>query len=251
MIFNKNQCRILIYHSIENCNRNEDKLGLAVSPDVFYMHMMYLKENKFNVIGLLDLVKIIQKSKIIPKKSIVITFDDGYKSILTNALPILKEFGLSSVCFVNIYFIEKKVPKHLYWTHWPTLNWEDIKTLSEDVQIGSHGLTHRKLTSLNHEDLLNEIGRSKELLEAKLKEEVNAFSYPHGAFNSKVKKVLRECGYFCSCSSVEGTNNSFSDLFFLRRTEISAYDNSLHNFEKKILGCYDWLGKIHKWKSIA
>lgn len=240
-----------MYHSIENCSRNEDKLGLAVPPDVFYMHMRYLKENEFNVIGLLDLVKIIQKSEIIPKKSMVITFDDSYKSVLTNALPILKEFGFSSICFVNIYFIEKKVPKHLYWANWQTLNWEDIKALSEDVQIGSHGLTHRKLTSLNYEDLLNEIGRSKELLEAKLKEEVNAFSYPHGASNRKVKKVLKECGYSCSCSSVEGTNDSYSDLLALKRTEISAYDDSLRNFEKKILGCYDWLGNVHKWKFVA
>ena len=244
----RRSCRILIYHSIENSDLSEDKMGLAVPSEKFYIHMKYLKENKFSVIGLLELVSKIANQQLIPEKSIVITFDDGFRSILMKALPILKEFGFTATLFVNIYFVENKLPKHLYWHDWQTLNWDEINRLYEEgLLIGSHAVTHRKLTELNEEELKNEIVGSKELIERNINAKINTFSYPQGAFNPKVKEALRNNNFICSCSSIEGTNDSQSDFFALKRTEITAFDDTPLKFEKKILGCYDWLGMIDKW----
>ena len=88
----KRNCRILMYHSIENSDPKKDEMGLANPTDIFRMHMQYLKENEFHVIDLPDLVNRIKDNISIPDKSVVITFDDGFRSILTNALPLLKEF---------------------------------------------------------------------------------------------------------------------------------------------------------------
>lgn len=247
-LLKRKSCRILMYHSIENSDLSEDKMGLAVPPETFYIHMKYLKENKFYVIGLLELVSKIANRQLIPKKSIVITFDDGFRSILMKALPILKKLSFTATLFINIYFVENKMPKHLYWHDWQTLNWDEIKRLYEEgLLIGSHAVTHKKLTELNEEDLKNEIMGSRELIERNIRAKINTFSYPQGAFNKKVKEALRNNNFICSCSSIEGTNDSQSDLFALRRTEITASDDTPLKFEKKILGSYDWLGMIDKW----
>ncbi len=225
-------------------------MGLAVPVQSFYEHMKYLKVNDFHVIGLSELINFISSGLTIPKKSIVITFDDGYKSIQTNALPILKEFGFTATLFVNIYFLEKKIPKESYWSDWQTLNWKEIIQLHEsDIHIGSHALTHRKLTKVSEKDLQKEVIGSKEIIEQNIGEKIFAFSYPHGAFNHKIKNTLKANNFRCACSSIHGDNNARSDQYALRRTEITAFDDTIPKFEKKILGCFDWLGKVSRWNT--
>ncbi len=246
----KKKSRILLYHSIETSDPKIDKMGLAVPPDIFRMHMQYLKDNDVRVIDLSDLIKRIINNQSITDNSIVITFDDGYRSILTKALPILKEFGFSATLFVNLNFVERKIQGNLYWQDWPTLTWDKINELSgAGVSIGSHGVSHKELSGLNDTELNTEIVDSKEVIERNVSVKINMFSYPHGSFNEKVIEVLKKNNYACSCSSIPGTNGSQSDLFALKRTEITSFDNTLHKFEKKISGSYDWLGKLYKWKT--
>lgn len=241
-LLKKKNCRILMYHSIENPHPEEDKMGLAVTPQIFYMHMKYLRENEFNIISLLELVNKITRRQSIPEKSVVVTFDDGYKSILTHALPTLEEFDFTASLFVNIYFLERKLPHSEYWHHWQTLNWEEIRKLHEaGLTIGSHGTTHRRLTKVTDRELKKEIIESKEIIERNIGSRIFAFSYPHGAFDDNVKRTLKDNNFCCGCSSIEGTNNARSDIFALRRTEVTAFDDTSHKFEKRILGSHDWL----------
>jgi peptidoglycan/xylan/chitin deacetylase (PgdA/CDA1 family) len=241
-LLKKRNCRVLMYHSIEYSNPEEDRIGLAVSPKAFYMHMKYLKENEFNVISLLELVNKITRQELIPEKSVVVTFDDGHKSVLANALPTLREFNFTASLFVNIYFLERKLPNNEYWHNWQPLNWEEIKKLHDSgLTIGSHGLTHRRLTKIAYEELKKEILESKELIEKNIGSKIFVFSYPHGSFNANVKKILEDNNFSCACSSIEGTNYTHTDIFALRRTEVNAFDDTFLKFEKIMLGSHDWL----------
>lgn len=241
-LLKKGNFRILLYHSIDNSDLEKDKMGLAVPVKTFYNHMKYLKENEFFVMDLPELVGRITDELLIPEKSVAITFDDGFKSVLTNALPILKEFGFTATLFVNIYFLERRLPESLYWHDWQTLNWKEIQLLHEaGMTVGSHAFTHKILIKMSNGELKKEIMESKELIEKNIGDKIFAFSYPHGAFNKKVKKVLKENKFCCACTSIEGINNSHSDIFSLRRTEITAFEDTSLKFEKKILGSHDWL----------
>ena len=250
-ILTNGQFRILLYHSIDSFDVSKDKMGMAVPVQSFYDQMEYLKENNFHVISLSELIDFFSSGSTIPHKTIAITFDDGFKSILTNALPILQEFGFSATLFLNINFLKKKVPKDYYCSDWPTLNWEGVKQLHEsDVYIGSHALTHRKLTKVSDKNLHDEIVDSKGIIEQHIGENIIAFSYPHGAFNSRVKQVLKANNFRCACTSLDGTNRAHSDPYALCRTEITAFDNTLTKFEKKLLGCFDWVGKVARWNTV-
>lgn len=240
-------CRILMYHSIDNIDSEIDNMGLAVPPATFRMQMLYLKENGFNVIGLSELADKVKGRIPIAARSVAITFDDGYESILTNALPILKEFNFKSTLFANVYLLEKKFTADSYWHNWAALDWEGLKkTARGGISIGSHAMTHRSLKGLSRGELADEIGRSKKMIESNLNQEVRFFSYPHGGYDDTVKKAVEEGGFEGACSSLPGINTLNSDLFLLRRTEITSFDNTPDKFQKKLSGCYDWLAFLKR-----
>ena len=238
----KNNCRVLLYHSVGESDCRNDTMGLSVSEDVFYMQMKYLRDNKFFLMSLPELVDRIKNNVLFPDKSIAITFDDGYRSILTKAFPILKSFGFSATAFINVYFTEKRVAGDFYWERWDTLSWDEVAELHKDgLLIGSHALSHRRLGELSIKELEHEISISRDRIESRIKERIDAFSYPHGSFNKTVKDVLRRNKFTSSCASIQGCVSLKSDIFALRRTEITSFDNTSSKFQKKLLGCYDWL----------
>lgn len=243
----RGNCRILMYHSIEKRDPKEDRMGLAVSPDAFFIHMKYLKENGFYIIDLLDFAMRVKKNSLIPAKSAVITFDDGYKSVLTDALPILEKFNFKATLFVNIYFLEKKISQKHYWHRWQALSWLDLRELHErGLSIGSHAVTHQPLREMSKKDMTYEIINSKEMIEKNINDKICTFSFPHGSYNRKIMRVLKDNSFFCACTSRNGLNDNNSDILALKRTEITAFDNDLHKFEKKMFGSNDWLGVIKK-----
>ena len=86
-----------MYHSISYEKGNI----LRVSKENFRKQMKYLKDNNYTTLTLDELYNYMKTGKIVPKKPIVITFDDGYKDNYTNAYPILKEFRIKSNCVCN------------------------------------------------------------------------------------------------------------------------------------------------------
>lgn len=242
---NKGDFRILLYHSVEKRNTAVDTMGLAISPELFYAQMKYLKEKGANILSLPDLIARSMKRLPIPDKAVAITFDDGYRSVFTGALPILKEFGFTATVFINIYFLENKIADNQYYHDWGALSWEEVKQLyGAGLSIGSHAFTHGKLVGLSGQEIDYEVRQSKILIEDNTGIKINTFSYPHGSFNRRIKNIVKDSGFICSCSSIDGINNAKVDFYALKRTEICAFDSSLHKFEKKISGSYDWLGYI-------
>jgi peptidoglycan/xylan/chitin deacetylase (PgdA/CDA1 family) len=100
---------------------------------------------------------------------------------------------------------------------------------------------------LNDFTIREETASSKKILENVLQNKVTLFSYPHGMFNERIKKILKEEGYSAACTSITGFNDNKSDLLELKRIEIRSND-SLGDFKNKLRGCYNWLGYFQKMK---
>lgn len=234
-----NSFRILLYHSIGQEELN-DTLGIRIPKESFFEQMKLLYDNKYNVIGLLGLINLLRSKSCIPKRSIAITFDDGYKDNLTEAIPILREFNFPASVFVCVDYLEPgKKETNDYWTKWDFLTTEDLyHLLNYDIEIGLHSMTHRRLANLNHSETNREIAESKIKLENYLNKKVVLFSYPHGAFNKRVIGTLKANGFIAACCSRGGKNNLKSDFYKLKRIEITKNDN-INEFKKKIYGCYD------------
>lgn len=172
----------------------------------FSVFLEYLFQNNYWFLSSQDLYEyFIEKSKPIPeqkmgKKPVMISFDDGYKGVYTNALPVLKKLSFiykengKFVLFVNPHFLGVDMGRNF-------LPHTTCKDLREGYQSGlydvqSHGFTHKKLTELNGSDLELEISKSKLALRKCLgdldkNKVIGAYmAYPYGASDREVENIL-------------------------------------------------------------
>jgi len=169
---------ILMYHSISN-----DNSFLSVNIKNFEEQIIFLKRLGYSSIDFPDINKDIENK-------IIITFDDGYKDNLINALPILERHGFKATFFIVTNFIGQKN----FWDL-GTSNYIEKQMLSiEDVQfiknrgmsIGCHTKNHKNLTHLKYSEIVKEIMDAKYFLETQLNENIELFSYPYGKLNAKI-----------------------------------------------------------------
>jgi peptidoglycan/xylan/chitin deacetylase (PgdA/CDA1 family) len=233
----KNNLLILRYHSISDHRRHE----VNVRPSDFARQMELLARN-CSPLSLKQAVSYLQNNTELPKKSSVLTFDDGYKDNFTNAYPILKKFNLTATIFLVSGYIGTDrilphdtgdIPAYNY-----LLGWEEAREMATaGIDFGSHTCSHANLAEAG-KDLQKEIINSKKTIEDNLKEKVMFISYPFGLcrdFNQEVKRIAIEAGYICGCSAMNGINDTNTDIFELRRIGIEASDN-MFTFRAKLNG---------------
>ena len=101
------------------------------------------------------------------------------------------------------------------------LTWEQVKEMSDNgITFGAHTLSHPVLTKISQEDARREIAESKRVLEEKIQKPVKYFAYPYGTetdFNEDIKNIVRDSGYTCALTFMDGYNDQNSDIFALGR----------------------------------
>lgn len=233
--------RILLYHAVDEPSP-EDRLGLRVSPAAFREQMGWLKEEGFTVVPLAAL-----GIGAAGARPVAITFDDGYASQLT-AAAILEEFGFPATFFVVPGFLDGRAGGGGYWERWGYFGWGSLQTLAAcGFEVGAHSASHVRLTRCSPHELEEETLGAKQRLEAMVRREVASFSYPHGAFNERVARAVRQAGYRLACTSLYGVNRVPVPQFALRRTEVTGRDR-LDDFAMKLTGRYDWLHLWQRWQ---
>lgn len=233
--------RILLYHSIGDKDDN-DHIGIRLSRQAFYEQMKYLFENKYNVVNIRYLLHLLNNNRIIPDRTVCISFDDGYEDNLTKAVPILNEFNFPATIFISTDHIGLSIRSSGYCSiQGSFLGRDDLRELlNYNIDIGLHSASHKPLTQLSISQINNEVVCSKLRLSDILGVNPDIFAYPHGVFNNDIIDVLRNNAFIGACCSIPGDNNYSTDRYKLKRTEILR-DDSLFDFKKKLNGCYDWM----------
>ena len=158
----------------------------------------------------------------------VLTFDDGYRGVLTHALPALLLRGFSATVFV--------VADRLGGTNdWDgetpgeaLLSPGEIRELhAKGIEIGSHGAAHRALTRLSDGELSREVAGSRETLERLVGAPVRSFCYPFGDFDDRVVEAVRKAGYRAATVIRGGISKDFSDPFRLKRIAVRGTNTRL------------------------
>ena len=171
---------ILCYHSISDVDNNT-----AINPEVFERQLEMLKKTGIQFVSTRDIVEWINGNLSLPKRSVAITFDDGYTDFETNALPILEKFKVPTTLFV--VGDENRSHKQL-GNDLPLLSKEAQERLSLNplIEIGYHSMTHINLTKITTDKLFNEL---KNLLR------IHYFAYPGGSYSKNISEVLNQLGY--------------------------------------------------------
>src|SRR3989454_6488604 len=108
--------------------------------------------------------------RVLPPRAIIITFDDGYRSNRTIALPLLRQYGFGATIFLVAAYVGKTNAWNRDELQDPLLGAAEIQAMQAggEVDFGSHTATHARLTTLGPVDALRELRTSREQLGALL-----------------------------------------------------------------------------------
>ncbi len=227
---------VLNYHAIDNNNLTTASRNVSVSLSSFRQQMGWLASEGYKTIGPGELKQIVLNKKRVSGKFVLITFDDGYHSLFEHALGILSEHGYTAMLFLSTAYMGGPYDQHDFYfvKHDRQLTWGEVKALSASGwSIQSHGNTHVKMTSIDHNALLDEVTKSKNLIEQNLGIQVDSFAFPYGIYNNAVIKQLKATGYQFAYSVHSGKLSSSSNRFHLPRIEINNMD-TMESFITKV-----------------
>lgn len=207
---------ILMYHHIRPTPISNGSVSLAlnVTPKQLEDQLIYLKNNGYTTITFDELEDALTKKTTLPKKPIILTFDDGYRDFYENAFPILKKYDAKATEFV--------ITKVLGFS--PYLTWNQVKEMDKSklITIGAHTRHHPNLPDISQKDIVDEIKGSKSDLEGQLKKQINWFAYPYGSYNSFIMETVKDAGFKGAASTVYGTNQSKDNEFLEPRIMIDG-----------------------------
>lgn len=210
---------VLIYHHFSEKGKGYDDNPYTESVENFAAQMNYLANNGYTVVSLPDLVQYMQGNLMLPQKSVAITLDDGYKSVYTQAFPILKQHN-----FVATAFIIGKKAEGKQVDFVPGMNFDELRGLYQsnifDIQSHTYDLHNKVMISPKGEfgyaitvkkylsdlrrmeteeefiqRITEDLRKNKELLESNVGTAVLGLSWPHGRNLNKVTEIAKSLGY--------------------------------------------------------
>jgi len=176
----------LMYHHIQDLEvaHQQGQASLSVSPEWFRKHMEYLRDRQYSVISMENLVQFFDQGTTLPKKSVLITFDDGYTDFATNALPILKELGYPATLFAPTGLMDN--PGYLTWV--------EIGNLGSSFLVANHTWSHQSAYT-SKEVMAREIAVADQQLKDRGLNNPKVFAYPYGSDSMPAETELRQQGY--------------------------------------------------------
>jgi glycosyltransferase involved in cell wall biosynthesis/peptidoglycan/xylan/chitin deacetylase (PgdA/CDA1 family) len=215
--------RILAYHAID---RVDDPLPgrYAVRPDTFEQHVEALRANGFTFVDTDQLVASLNGGAALPDRSVLLTFDDGYESLLWHAAPVLARHSIPAVVCV----VTSQLNGDNAWegaargATLPLLNAEQLRTLSRSGwEIAAHSHRHAHLTTLRAADLAAEMASPRAELVAAGLPEPRLIAYPYGEHDLRVRRFAQRAGYRAGLA-MQGRAGSAVDRFALPRLEVRS-----------------------------
>lgn len=182
----------------------------------FAAEMQALHDQGYTTLHMGELMEILGGERPRPRRPIVVTFDDGFRSVHEHAFPVLRRLGMKAVFFVtpdpNSENFRKNAPLDAPVTP------DEMRSLSAaGVEIQSHAQTHRYLTDLDETEVRWELAESRRVLEEIVGRPVRYLAIPSGAYNRTIRRLARETGYAAVFGMGKGTVHPGSDPFALRR----------------------------------
>jgi peptidoglycan/xylan/chitin deacetylase (PgdA/CDA1 family) len=224
------QVPILCYHRFTQSS-SPDKLEVTAAQ--FDSQISFLIQNGYTIVPLADFSAFIRGQKQLPRKSVVITIDDGYRSIYSIAFPIIRRHKIPVTAFIYTDFIGSSA----------ALTWPQVRELQESglVSFQSHSKSHSNMMAAAKGESSNaytqrigiELESSKSIIAKQTGRAVSFIAYPYGGANAYVAERTEATGYDSAATVIRGTNPAFAPLFLLRREMIFGSD-TLAVFAKRL-----------------
>jgi peptidoglycan/xylan/chitin deacetylase (PgdA/CDA1 family) len=215
---------VLVYHEVVTDNRTEGKT--TITAEHFAEQMELLSDEGFVTVGIGDLVRHMKGEATLPPKAVVLTFEDGWRSVL-NATPVLDRYKQKA----SFWIITGNGIGGLY------LDWSDIERLAANprYEVYSHTVSHPWDPNNNlvtwvqgpakeegKRDALNELTESKRVLEQRLGKPVPYLAWPSGWYDDTLVGLAKEAGYSALLTTEPGLNRRGDDVLRIHRTIVDG-----------------------------
>ncbi len=211
---------ILMYHRF-----GEDKYpSTNITLEQFDAHLEELKKDKYNIVPLETIVKAFRTNVKLPPRTIAITIDDAYLSILENAWPRLRKAGFPFTLFVSTEPVNRNIPGYL--------NWRQIQEMARDplVTIGHHAHSHDHLLYMSAEQAARDIDAASATYQKELGYVPEIFAYPFGEYNPALQNTLKKRNITAAFGQYSSAASSRNDLFALPRFAFNERYSDMNRF---------------------
>jgi len=232
---------VLTYHHVGVRSAACPLQSLTIPERQFARQMEWLHRRGYTTITTAQWLAWTTASKPLPRKPILLTFDDAYADLETIALPVMEKYGFNG----TIFAVTKRAGMPTPWDGMLTMSSEQLlRCAARGIEIGSHTRTHPDLSTLSPDQLSDEIGGSKQDLEEAGFRPVS-FAYPFGRHNEAARKSV-EGVFALAFNGHEGRNTRLTDPLQMRRTMVLPCDTSLDFALRAAIG-WSPLGRIGSW----
>ncbi len=205
----------------------------------FARQMRLLALLRYRAIPAAELARALREGEPLPRRAVAITIDDGYRDNLEVAHPILRRHGFAA----TVFLVSRRIGARNDWDEEgpvagrPLLSLEEIDAMrGAGIGFGAHTRTHCALPSQSDAELEEELGGSREDLEAALGESVETLAYPYGLHDERVARATGAAGFSAAFTTFARPARPGDDPLEIPRIEITGED-SLPRFLRKL-----WLG---------
>jgi len=207
---------VLGYHDFSS---NLPETEMRINTEKFRAQMQFLKDQGLQVISMDDFSAWKKGQKSIPTRSVVITIDDGWSSVYSDAYPILKEFGYPFTLFLYTNYVNVKGR---------SMSWEMIREMQQNgATIGNHSKSHPYPATVKSQQrqgpehygkyLEAEMGSSREYLVKHFRQPIKTYCYPGGFHTEEMFQMAQKLGYDHLFTVLPGKIKRQSDDRFLPR----------------------------------
>jgi len=214
---------VLMYHQISENKAICRKYWTCLHVDIFHKHLKLLEQLGYTPITFKDYQLVLSGELALPRRPVIITFDDGYEHVYNLAYPLLQKYGMAAVVFsignrrleTNEWDQSEGIPT------FRLLKDNQLRELQANgFEIGAHSMDHSDLTTIPDSALRQEIHGAKYYLEDVLQSPVISISYPYGLVNSPIKALVRSAGFQFGCAVSTPHPSHLSDHYEIGRSTI-------------------------------
>ena len=226
------QPRILMYHMVRERLAGGRFNKLRVSPDEFERQLKWLADNGWQFAFLSELAEVAGRPK-----TVVLTFDDGYRDNYTTVHPLLSKYGAKATLFLVVDRFDRDWSSTKKAHHdsgelmrEPKLADTEVREMldSGNWELAAHTLTHALLPDLNADDKQREVDEAKASLEATFRTEVSSFAYPFGIFTDDDVAAVANADYRYAVTTDAGISpDPRADALRLKRVKVSGKEGAL------------------------
>ena len=224
---------VIMYHRFGESSYPSTNITIAQ----FEAHIEILKRGPYKVVPITELAAALKAGRNLPDDTVIITIDDAFLSVYTEAWPRLKEANLPFTLFVGSGSIGRNSGRYM--------SWDQVRELRDGgVYIGNHGNSHAHMATTDLAKNVLQIKQAKERFAAELgdgssdgenfKGQPRIFAYPYGETSSAVKNAVIEAGFDIAFGQHSGAISRTSDRYYLPRFALNEQYGDKSRFARII-----------------